>query len=88
MKRKRKSKPEHLFERIAAENNTTVEEVRKEIELAIRAGLANPDPKVRAEWAKIPKAGEIPTPEETIAYCVRQIKKGKSEPLLRWYIIQ
>jgi len=66
----------HIFEQIAKENNTTVAEVRREMEVAIRAAIENPDPKVRDEWTKIPYKGEEPTPEEVIAYVSRQVKKG------------
>ena|GEM_PF-506593 len=66
----------HIFEQITKENNTTVAEVRRETEVAIRAAIENPDPKVRDEWTKIPYKGEEPTPEEVIAYVSRQVKKG------------
>ncbi|HHY27929.1 MAG TPA: sporulation initiation factor Spo0A [Desulfitobacterium dehalogenans] len=62
----------HIFERIAAEHNTTVEEIRREIETAIQVGFNHPDPKVQAQWAKIPRKGEMPTPDELITYIVRQ----------------
>jgi hypothetical protein len=77
----------HIFEEIAARNHTTVEEVRREIEAAIRAGFNNPDPKVQAQWAKIPRKGDIPTPEELITYVVRQAKQNDAEALLRRYLL-
>ncbi|MDD4564718.1 MAG: sporulation initiation factor Spo0A C-terminal domain-containing protein [Eubacteriales bacterium] len=76
-----------MFERIAVEHNTTVEEVRQEIEAAIRAGFNNPDPKVQAQWAKIPRKGDIPTPDELITYVVRQAKQNDAEALLRRYLL-
>lgn len=77
----------HIFERIAAERNTTVGEVRREIELAIQAGLQNPDPKVQAQWAKIPRRGDVSTPDELITYVVRQAKKEGTDVLLRRYLM-
>lgn len=77
----------HIIERIAAEHNTTVEEVRREIEAAILVGFNNPDPKVQAQWAKIPRRGDVPTPDELIAYVVRQAKKNDAEALLRRYLL-
>ncbi|MGF7143229.1 hypothetical protein HNQ56_001652 [Anaerotaenia torta] len=77
----------HIFERIAAEHNTTVEEVRREMEAAIRAGFNNPDPKVQAQWAKIPRKGDIPTPDELITYVVRKAKQNDAEALLRRYLL-
>ena len=67
MKRKRISAEEALQD-VALRHNTTVEEVRKEIKLAMLAGLCNTDPSVQAKWKEIPCAGEVPTPEELIAY--------------------
>lgn len=77
----------HIFERIAAEHNTTVEEVRQEIEAAILAGFNNPDPKVQEQWAKIPRRGDIPTPDELITYVVRQAKQNDAEAMLRRYLL-
>lgn len=77
----------HIFEEIAARNHTTVEEVRREMELAIRVGFNNPDPKVQAQWAKIPRKGDIPTPDELITYVVRKAKKENAETLLRRYLL-
>lgn len=61
------------IEKIAAKEGTTPEMVRKHIQLAMLNGLISDDPKVRAEWAKIPRAGEVPTPEELIAYYAAQL---------------
>ena len=61
-----------VFERIAAEHHTTAEEVYREMEAAIRTGFDHPDPRIRAQWAKIHRKGTIPTPEELIAYMIRQ----------------
>jgi len=74
----------HIFEQIAKENNTTVAEVRREMEVAIRAAIENPDPKVQDEWTKIPYKGEEPTPEEVIAYVTRHVKKGNVDVSSRW----
>jgi len=65
----------HIFERIATEHNTTAEEVRQEIEAAIRAGFYNPDCEVRGQWARIPKTGELPTPDELVRYVVRRAEE-------------
>ncbi len=73
----------HIIEEIAAQNNTTVGEVRREMEAAIRAGMNSRDPKVRAQWAKIPRKGDIPTPDELIDYFARQAKRKNAEVLLQ-----
>ena len=72
MKRTRISAEEAL-QTVAIRNGTTVEAVRKEIKLAMLAGLCNTDPTVQAKWKEIPCAGEVPTPEELIAYLVKEI---------------
>ncbi len=77
----------HIFEKIAAEHNTTVGEVRREIEAAIQAGFNNPDPKVQEQWAKIPRKGDMPTPDELIIYVIRQAKQNDAGTLLRRYLL-
>lgn len=78
----------HIFNQIAMKNHTTVAEVRREMELAIRMAFANPDPKIQDAWAKIPYKGEEPTPEEVITYVVNQARKGNKNVLpgqsLQW----
>lgn len=75
----------NILERIAAANHMTMAEVRSEIERAIRLGMENPDPAVQAQWARMPKAGEVPTPDELIAYMVGQAGQGHMDELLGRY---
>lgn len=63
------------LQEVAAANNTTVEEVRKEIMIAMEAGMSNPDPAVQALWREIPYKGDKPTPEEFIAFIKEKVKK-------------
>ena len=72
MERKRMS-AEQALQEVARQNNTTVEEVRKEIKLAMLVGLCNPNPAVQATWKEVPCAGEVPTPEELIEYIVNKL---------------
>ncbi len=62
------------LEEIARREGTSVEHVRKHIQVAIISGMTSPDPNVRAEWEKIPRAGEYPTPEELIAYGIMRLR--------------
>lgn len=64
------------IEQIAAREGSTPDMVRKHIQVAMMSGLLNDDPQVQAEWARIPKAGEVPTPEEVIAYYAAQVSGG------------
>lgn len=61
-----------ILTRIAVENNTTVREVRREMELAMQAGQANPDPAVQAMWNSIPRKGPRLTLEEFVAYLAKK----------------
>ena len=55
-----------ILKRIAAENNTTPEDVYHEMQIAIDAAYDNPDPEIRRNWESIHFAGERPTPEDVI----------------------
>ena len=79
--------PKTLFEHLAEERNITVEEIRAIIAARIEAGMNDPDPEKRASWERIPRAGEIPTPEEWLRYAVEQLEKEGRGDLLRWYKI-
>ena len=72
MKRKRIS-AEQALQTVAIRDGTTVDEVRKEIKLAMLAGLCNTDPAVQTKWKEIPCAGDVPTPEELITYVAEKV---------------
>lgn len=55
-----------ILQRIAQQNNTTPEEVYKEMQIAINAAFDNPDPEVRKNWEQIQYTGDRPTPEDVI----------------------
>lgn len=74
---------EPIFERLARERNITVEEMKAIIADRIKAGWNDPDPEKRAQWCRIPCAGEIPTPEEWLRYAVERIREEGREDLLR-----
>ena len=78
---------ETLFERLAKERNTTVEDIRSQITARIEAGLRDPDPVRRAQWERIPCAGEIPTPEEWLRYAVERIQEEGGEEFLKRYLM-
>lgn len=76
---------EHLFERLARERGITVEEMRKIISERIERGWNDTDLEKRAQWRKIPCAGEISTPDEWLKYAVEKLETEEREDLLRWY---
>ena len=61
-----------VIQRIAIQDGRTVEEVRKEMKLAMFCGLSNNDPQVQTMWKSIPCEGEYPEPEELIAWAVKR----------------
>ncbi len=76
---------ETLIERLARVQGVSVEEMRQQLMARIAAGLNAPDPERRAQWAKIPCAGDIPTPEEYLEYTVQRLHEEGREDLLRRY---
>ena len=62
-----------ILEKVAQQNNTTVEEVRSEIHIAIQAAMSNPDPAVQERLASVSKTGSEPTAEELIDYIVQRV---------------
>lgn len=55
-----------ILRKIAKENNTTPEEVYREMQIAIDAAYDNPDPEIRKRWNAIQFKGDRPTPEDVI----------------------
>ena len=78
---------EMLLERLARVNGVTVEDMRTKIAARIEAGLNAPSPERRAQWERIPCAGDIPTPEEWLRYSVERLKEDGREDLLRRYLV-
>lgn len=75
MKKREIEIAERAIARIASEHHTSVEEVRLQIKIAMLNGLASDDPKIKAYWQSIPHEGDVPTPEELIAYTANVVKK-------------
>ena len=57
---------------VARKNHITVDEVRKEIRLAMIAAMCDPDPAIQRVWREIPCAGAALTPEDLITYIAKQ----------------
>ena len=64
------------LEKVAMQEGVSIEEVRREIELAIRAARANPDTEVQAFWNSLPQKGNEFTPEDLIAYIAGIIEEN------------
>lgn len=63
------------FKTIAAKEGATPEMVRKHIQLGLINGLISDDPATKAALARIPKAGDVLTPEDVIAYYATALAK-------------
>ena len=49
-----------IYEKIAEKYNTTPEEVRRKMQIAIDAGFVNPNPAVQEGWKKMTLKGDSP----------------------------
>jgi hypothetical protein len=50
-----------------------LQEVRREIEIAIEIGMSSSNPNVQRKWNQIPCRGEKPTPDELIRYLSQKV---------------
>lgn len=62
---------------VARRHHTTVEEVRREIRLAMAMAMCNPDSAVRKIWGEIPCDGNVLTPENVITYAAMRCREGE-----------
>lgn len=72
-------KSRQIFEQVVRENGVTSAEVIKEIQVAIAAAMANPNPNVQKFWKSVPRKGKQPTPAELLTYLMihtAQASKG------------
>ena len=57
---------------VARKNHITVDEVRKEIQLAMIAAMCDSGPAIQRVWREIPCTGAALTPEDLITYIAKQ----------------
>ena len=65
------------IEKVARREHKAVEEDRADMIEAMTEGFNSKDPAARAMWAQIPCEGEIPTPEELIAWVGKRLGGGQ-----------
>ena len=65
------------IEEVARREHKTVEEVRADMTEAMLEGWYSSDPAARALWQTIPCEGEMPTPEELIAWAGKRLRDGR-----------
>ena len=57
-----------VLQQIADNKDCEVEDVRREMQLAIDAAQKDTDPKIRALWESFPHEGDKVTPEDVVAF--------------------
>lgn len=78
MEKKKLRVAENALRQIAMREGKTISEVRKEIQKVMLIGLCSQDSKVKEYWKRIPCEGEVPTPEEIIAFLADEAKKRQN----------
>lgn len=71
----KKSKGAKAISELAKREGVSEDEIRRDIQVVIDMGMANPDPKVKALWDEMISKGIKPTPEKLIVYLAEKIKK-------------
>ncbi|MDE6132904.1 MAG: hypothetical protein K2G04_05975 [Oscillospiraceae bacterium] len=68
-------KAKKAINKVAEQEGLPVEEIRKEMQIAIDEGLKSTEPQAVEFWKGIPHKGEKPTPEEFIDYISKNFRK-------------
>lgn len=74
-KKMTKEEAEQIYKSVALKNNTTVDEVKRQIKFAMMIGMCNQSPEVQKRWNEIPHDGDILTPEELLIYLSSELHK-------------
>lgn len=69
-----------IYRKIAKENGVTVAEVKHDMQEALDHAFKNQpqDGVTKAYQDKVPRKGEVPTPEEFIRYAANEVKKQRT----------
>ena len=62
-----------ILKNLAANYDTTPEEVYQEMQKVIDIGYQNPDPLIRLHWQNVPCVNGHPRPEDLIEYIASQL---------------
>ncbi|MBE6811076.1 MAG: hypothetical protein E7521_08500 [Ruminococcaceae bacterium] len=68
-------KTKAIIRQIAKEHGVSPEEVKRDMQYAIKEAMKSTDPIARAHWAKISPNGKEPTIEQFLTYVIGQINK-------------
>lgn len=75
MKKRELDKARQAVKTIAENENISANDVRMEMKAAISDAMRNPDPKVKSMWESMPCKGDVPEPEELIAWLANLVKE-------------
>ena len=75
MSKKDLNKARQAVRTIAEKENISTNDVRREMKAAIFEAMRNPDPAVRSMWESMPCKGDVPEPEELIAWLTDMVKE-------------
>ena len=67
-----------IYAKIAKEHGVSVEEVAREIEVALAFAKNSPDPNVQANWANVPCKGDTPRALDVITHLAKKAKENTS----------
>ena len=70
-----------IYRKLAKKHGVSVKEVREDIQAALTEAYTNPlnnDAITKAYQNRIPRRGEIPTPEEAVRYLAGEVKKNRA----------
>lgn len=74
----REIKMREVYRKIAKKYGVSVKEVKRDMQEALTMAYKNaPKDETGENQARVPRAGDVPTPEEFIRYAVEKIEKEK-----------
>ena len=75
MKNPELKKAQKAIKTVAEKESMSEAEIRREMKAAIAEGLRSADPDVQEMWKKVPCRGEVPDPEEVIAWLAERMRE-------------
>ena len=70
-----------IYRELAKKHGVSVKEVREEMQAALTDAYTNPlnnNAITKAYQNRVPRQGEIPTPEEAVRYLAGKVKKNRA----------
>jgi len=71
----KRSNYKKALRKLAKKHGLPVDEISRDIDIAIKEAQAHPDIAVQSRWADIPSKDPMPTSEETMKYLAKKFSK-------------